>query len=450
MSQATLERLLAQARALHQALPRDPQRAALHHHARRALIDWAGVCVGALREPEANTLRRLLNAGAGPVACFGGERASAAEAAWLHGTLSHLLDFDDTHVGSILHTSGPVWAALWAVGQAHAIDEAALLDAYVVAFQFGARLGGNGLGERLTRSGWHVTPVLGRLAGALAVSLARRLSLPQTVHAVALAATHAGGLTASFGALAKPLHAGAAARDAVFVAALAEAGATGAPHVLDGAGGLLQTLLQDPGLAVAPDLAAAPWEVAHNSFKPYASCQLTHASLDAARALADGGAPAGRVDAYVHPLAIQVAGRAQTDSSAQARFSLPYCIALGLAGFTGGAADFDAERRQDARVRDWMGRVTLHPDPQATRESARLVREAGGVVREHAVAFALGSVANPMDDAALRGKFLALTRPVLAHATDPFAAALARFGEPGSLARALAVLAGAGAEEEAR
>lgn len=65
------------------------------------------------------------------------------------------------------------------------------------------------------------------------------LTTGQTGHALAIAASFAGGLRANFGTPAKALHAGAAARHGVQAAQLARAGATGSADWLLGSHGML-------------------------------------------------------------------------------------------------------------------------------------------------------------------------------------------------------------------
>lgn len=415
--------------------------------ARKCLVDWFAVCIGAARQPEARALRAALaGKGRAGATLLGGGCAAPADAALFNGALSHVLDFDDTHVPSILHGSGPLWAALLAAGETAGIGERRLLEAFVAGFQVGARLGGNGRGEGLTRQGWHVTPVVGRIAAAAALARARGLSAGTAAHALALAASQAGGLTASFGSMAKPLNAGRAASDAVLAAELAAHGFEGPLGILDGEGGLLPTLLQDPGAAFGLDLdalRALPWEVSQNSFKPYASCQLTHAAIDAARELAGHG-PADRVQclrAHVHPLAIKVAGRETAATPNEAKFSLRFCIALALAGHACGMDDFSPQRLADVSLHALAARVELHVQPGGTRRSARLQRiDRDGVAHEADVDSAFGNPDNPMGWDDLRAKFRALASHWPASDAARLLDCLEGFGAPGSLTAAMALV----------
>src|SRR3981189_184632 len=196
--------------------------------ARLCLADWLGVAIGAAEGP-AGRIGREVAAGwrsEGRATVLFGGTAAAPFAALANGTLAHCLDFDDTYVKAITHTSAPVWAATLALGEEIGANEAAMLSAFVAGFETAARIG-SGLGEAVTARGWHGTGVFGRLGAAAAASgllrvgprlgaaaaaaVRLRLDPGQALHALGAAATQTGGLTASFGTMAKPFHAGRAA-----------------------------------------------------------------------------------------------------------------------------------------------------------------------------------------------------------------------------------------------
>ena len=257
--------------------------------ARLCLADWLGVAIGAGDEPAGRVVRETVsgwNSGGGSTVLYGGRGAAAPFAALANGTLAHCLDFDDTHIGAVTHTSAPVWAATLALGEETGADETAMLRAYVAGFETASRLG-RGLGEVVTARGWHGTGVFGRLGAAAASAALLRLDADRTLSALGAAATQAGGLTASFGTMAKPFHAGKAAMDGVIAAQLAANGLVAATGLLEPGGGLDNALVQDGAAAITPSDFTG-WEILNNSFKPYAACHLTHPAVDAARALAPG------------------------------------------------------------------------------------------------------------------------------------------------------------------
>src|SRR5207302_902474 len=320
--------------------------------ARLCLADWLGVAIGAGEEPAGRIVRET-TAGwrsSGRASVLFGGTAAAPFAALANGTLAHCLDFDDTYVKAVTHISAPVWAANLALGEEVGADEGELLAAFVAGFETASRLG-SGLGEAVTARGWHSTGVFGRLGAAAASAALLRLDARQALHALGAAATQTGGLTASFGTMAKPFHAGKAAMGGVISAQLAAAGFGAATGLFEPGGGLDSALVQDRSASFAAiDLSG--WHILDNSFKPYAACHLTHPAVDAAHALAPGLAEIPTIKsvrADIGALANQITGgkSGMPATSLEAKFDLKYCVALGLHGQALSAADFREPWRPD-------------------------------------------------------------------------------------------------------
>ena len=406
--------------------------------ARKCLLDWTAVCVGAYDAPEAARLQQVMRTwhSQGQARMLWGGQSSAAVAALINGSLSHCLDYDDTHIPSVIHVSGPLWAALLAVGTARGCAQALLLRAFITGFEVAARIGDQGIGIRLNNSGWHATATLGRLAVAAGVAVLLGLDETQTAHALGLAATQAGGLTASFGTMAKPLHAGKAAMDGILAAELAQAGFEGATGVLDAHSPLLRTLLQDPELILQLAPFDAVWEIRRNSFKPYAACQLTHGAIDAARQARTvvAGRAIARMRVEVNPLAIKIANIRQARTPTEGRFSMGYCVALGLHGHAVTLQDFLPERLREPALQALADRLESVADETVSRTAARLhiELEDGSRITEW-VEHAFGSIGNPLGWPELETKFLALVEPVTGRAAE-LLRALRAFGDGPSVA----------------
>ncbi|MDP1910183.1 MAG: MmgE/PrpD family protein, partial [Hyphomicrobium sp.] len=181
--------------------------------ARRCRVAWTGVAIGAAGEAPGTIVRDARHE-PGPALVLSGGTASSATAALINGTLAHTLDFDDTHVASLTHISGPTWAAVLALASKLDDDQADLLGAFISGFEVGGRLG-TVIGPAMLERGIHATAVIGGLAATAAGCVLLGLNQSQAANALGLAATQAGGLTASFGTMAKPFHAGKAAMNAV-------------------------------------------------------------------------------------------------------------------------------------------------------------------------------------------------------------------------------------------
>ncbi|MCG8506520.1 MAG: MmgE/PrpD family protein, partial [Sphingomonadales bacterium] len=184
------------------------------------------------------------------------------------------------------------------------------------------------------------------------------------------------------------------------------------------------------------------WEILNNTFKPYASCLMTHAPIDAARSLAPAcrDRPIAAITVYVNPLLPKVAGIAAPHTALEGKFSTAFCVALGLSGYRATDRDFSAATVESRPLGDIARKVRLEVDPAMPKTAARMRVEfsAGGHVDE-SVPLALGNPENPMSEDDLKRKFLALVEPVLGGKADELFACLKGFRTPGSL-RAIAGL----------
>jgi 2-methylcitrate dehydratase PrpD len=415
--------------------------------AKKCLVDWMGVAVGARDEPAARAVRATVASwrAPGPAAVLFGERTMPAAAALANGTLAHCLDFDDTHVGSVAHLSAPSWAAVLAAGSAGGLRERDLVACFVAAYEVGARIGGRGFGIAVDHAGWHSTGVFGALAAAAGACAAMGLDANATGRALNAAATQVGGLTASFGTMAKPFHAGKAAFNGVLSAELAANGFVPAASLLEPGGGLEQALVHgETAHRLQHAVFDEDYEVLRNTFKPYACCLLTHATIDAGRALAAAarGRAVTRIVATVNPLAVQLAGKPTPSTPLEGKFSTAYCAALALGGHGATQGDFTPSRMADPALRALTGKVTLEPDAAMAETAARMrIEFADGPSVEHHVPLARGNPGNPLSWDDLRGKFMPLAEPVLgAGRAAALFETLRTFERPGSLGRALAAL----------
>ncbi len=411
--------------------------------ARLCLADWLGVAIGAGDEPAGHIVRETAAAwrsqGRATVLFANGAESHAAApfAALANGTLAHCLDFDDTYVKAVTHTSAPVWAATLALGEELGAGEAALLSAFVTGFEVAARIG-SGLGEAVTARGWHGTGVFGRLGAAAAAAALLKLDAPRALYALGAAATQTGGLTASFGTMAKPFHAGKAAMDGVVAAQLAAAGFEAATGLFEPGGGLDNALVQDGSVAIAP-VHFTGWHILDNSFKPYAACHLTHPAVDAARALAPGAnelAALAGVRAEVGALANQITGRrgGAPATPLDGKFDLKYCVALGLHGHDLSAADFAEPWHPDPAVCATAGKVAVSISPAMGFAAARLTLDfIDGHSTTADVPVAKGHPGNPMTWDDMQAKFSALVEPRLGARSAALFALVREFGRGGAL-----------------
>jgi 2-methylcitrate dehydratase PrpD len=421
--------------------------------ARQALVDFLAVSIGAHDDAPSRPVRRMVERWdtPGEARVFLGGLTTPALAALANATAAHAMDYDDTHPMGGGHPSGPCWSTALAVAQQRRASESEALAAFITGYEIMARLGGGGppgVGRSLQRAGLHPTSVFGRAGAAAVAAVLMGLDRAQVSNALGIAATTAGGLLGSFGTHGKPFHAGKAAMDGIMAAELAADGFLAAPNLYEigTKAGLLAAFLQKETPAVPPLDFDRKWELLDNGFKLFASCRGTHPSAQAAQSIAAAvaGREIARVDAKVHPNSLVAAGNLDPQTALEGKFSVPFCIALGLRGYRLVAGDFCNATMEDRAVRDLIPRIVCTPVEGQPNHAAHLdVVLADGTVLHADTAVVIGHPRNPIGWDDLREKFDGLVGPVLARQRAGKVFALGQeFGrEPGALARLSSLLA---------
>jgi 2-methylcitrate dehydratase PrpD len=437
-------RWLAAARDL--ALPPDVVAAA-----RTCLIDWFACTLGGSREPVVGLVRRRLASWSptGSAPLLTGGSSAPAFAALLHSTAAHTTDFDDTHIWTDAHFSGPTWAAVLAqLRNDVPADDGFLCKAFVAGFETGTKLGGRRLGHAMVHRGFQATAMLGRLSGAAACAVIAGLDANRIAMALALAGCQTAGLSTAAGSMMKPFQGGKTASDAVIAAELAADGFAADPDLFDpggGAigsqriGGLARAFVQDGFAEFAhPDFAAG-WEILRNSTKAYPCLHGIGPVIDAARDLQPriAGRRVVRVRAYVGPSVPKIARYDRPRTSHEGRFSIQYCAVLGLLGRPFATADFEPAFMHSPEVQRLVGLVELVPTEGRKMYNAAVdVTLESGEVLLADVPLGRGHPGRPLSASELEAKFRLLVEPVLGGATTELLCTLEAFPRNGTISRA--------------
>jgi 2-methylcitrate dehydratase PrpD len=217
--------------------------------------------------------------GGGGVAIVGHpDRASLSGAAFVDGVMSAVLEFDDTHIESNIHPTGPTVAA--AIPECHrrGLPGRSLIEAVLAGSELSCRLGLIAP-VRMHELGFHPTAVYGVFGAVYALAKARGLSAAQIVDAIGAAGSMSAGLISSFedGTSTKTLHVGLAAASAVRAVGLASQGISGPAAVFEGRFGWFHSYVQSDVQFRFPALTdelGARWEVLNIASKAY-PCAFT-------------------------------------------------------------------------------------------------------------------------------------------------------------------------------
>ncbi|MBI3937871.1 MAG: MmgE/PrpD family protein [Betaproteobacteria bacterium] len=346
---------------------------------KRLILDTVGVCIGSTRIDFGVAALRLASRwGGAPESTLIGRRMKvpAQHAAFCNGVLGHGQDYDDTHTESVVHPSAALVPVALAVAERAGRSGRETLAALAGGMEATIRVAMPAL-NRFHLRGFHTTSVAATFGAALIAARLEGIGLARTVEAVGISGSFTSGLLecipASAGA--KRLHAGWAALCGIVAAQLAEGGYTGPATVFEGKLGVYNSFLRGEtlDLSVVLDGLGREWEVLNVRPKLYPCCHYLQSFLDAAAALrrehrvrAEEVAKiscrvaAGAVNIVCEPWEKKVNPLTGYD----ARFSLPFAVALMLAKGKAGVAEFSEQSFADPLMRRLMSRVSYQVDPE--------------------------------------------------------------------------------------
>jgi 2-methylcitrate dehydratase PrpD len=340
------------------------------------ILDTVGVTLAGSVEPCAQIARRVANA-PGPALVFGtARRLAATDAAFVNGTASHALDFDDCSNTLGGHPSAPILPGLFALADTMTVSGRDFIAAYVAGFETETRIA-RAVNFHHYDKGWHPTATLGVLGAAAAASRILGLTTAQTATALAIAASFSSGLKANFGTMTKPLHVGHCARNGVMAALLAREGMTASHDVFEHRQGFFNVFNGAGNYdadAVLRDWAA-PLDIVTPgiAIKRYPCCGSTHPAIDAMLDLVatHGLTPdnVAHIVSWTHPRRLAHTNRPTLRSALDAKFSVQYCLARALIDGAVVLSHFDEGAFLDARVAPVMARIAAEPHPQMSPSS---------------------------------------------------------------------------------
>ena len=392
-------------------------------HVKRCILDWLGAALAGTAEPASQAIIQLVKdlGGSGESTVIGGSfRSSCVNAALANGVTGHAAELDDIHGASVIHPGAPVMPAALAVAERTGASGEELIAAVAVGYETGIRVAKAVMPSHYEY--WHPTGTCGTFGAAAAAGKLLGLDEGIMLRALGVAGTEASGLIESFGTMSKPFNAGRAARDGVTAALLAEGGFTGPASVLDAVKGYAHATSAQPDLNEIVDALGRRYETMETIFKRHACCGHTHGAIDAVIDLMDENDLDPReiteITVETYPIAVDVVGGDYSPgTSAEAKFSLPYCVAAAAILGSASLDAFTVEQIANPALRELMGRVKVQVGEEFTE--ARLgcakvtirTETAGDLARR--VDVPKGYPENPMSSAELRGKFRELSRAAL-------------------------------------
>ena len=384
------------------------------------LIDVAGLCIAARNTDYVASLKNSLD-GSGPCTALGHPQGyRAGDAAMLNGTAAHGEDFDDTFEGGPVHSGAVVVPAVLAACERFGRDGRSALLGIAAGVETMCRLS-LVAPKRIHKAGFHPTAVLGSVAAVLAVSKTLNLNKKQTVDALGISGSMAGGIIEYLaeGAWTKRLHAGWAAHSGLYAARMAREGFVGPRSVFEGTHGLFFAFAHEPRVDYEKLTGnfGTQWLMTGLTFKPYATGTMNQPYIDCALRLARKGFAAEEVaevlcetaDGYVHRLWEPLAAKQRPPNGYAAKFSTPFNIAVAFVTGDAGLEAFSERTAADARILALAGKVRYvvdpaNPYPDAYTGHVRMTLKDGRVFEERQPHIR-GGAQEPLSRADIERKF---------------------------------------------
>jgi 2-methylcitrate dehydratase PrpD len=386
----------------------------------RSLLNWAGCAIGGSGH---ETVDRALAAvapfaGKPEASLFGRpEKIDVLNAALLNGIASHVFDFDDTHLKTIIHPAGPVASALMSLAEIRPMTGAELLHAFILGVEVECRIG-NAVYPEHYDIGWHITGTAGVFGAAAAAGKALGLNAQQMTWALGIAGTQSSGFREMFGTMCKSFHPGRAAQNGLLSAFLAQQNFTSSDRVLEAPRGFTHVMSTARDFDEITGELGQHFEISLNTYKPFACGIVIHPSIDGAVQLRNENDLKAdqieKVELRVAPLVLELTGKKTPKVGLEGKFSVYHSVAVAIIDGAAGEREYSDAKVADPEVIALRDKVDAVIDRSLRDDEAYVtVFTKDGRKLERHVPHAIGSLERPMGDADLDAKFRGLCDGVI-------------------------------------
>ncbi|MEK9640303.1 MAG: MmgE/PrpD family protein, partial [Alphaproteobacteria bacterium] len=350
----------------HSFLPSDGLPLECLQVAEYSFFDWLVVSGAGSDEPVASIVKQFITQeGGNPISSVVGQKTKTSPhlAALANGTISHALDYDDTHFHHIGHLSAAIIPAVLALGESTNKTYSQVIESFLVGAE-SAILVGEILGMEHYKAGFHQTATAGCFGATIAICRLLHLTETQRYHALGLVSTMASGLKSQFGTMGKPFNAGIAASNAVKAAKLSELNFISNPDGLGSSQGFIETHSPNTHLSVYNRSTRLPFRFDKVNYKLHACCHGLHAAIEALNI--------AKTEKYLSPQGVRainitvssswrgVCDIEKPQTGLQGKFSYHYVAALVICGFNTAALDsFFDEMLANIEINNQMRKITV-------------------------------------------------------------------------------------------
>jgi 2-methylcitrate dehydratase PrpD len=339
----------------------------------------------------------------------------------VNGTAIHGEDFDDTYEGTPVHLAASLVPPMIALSSICQIDRHNWVRSISLAAELVCRLVVVAP-TAIHRQGFHPTGVLGAFGATAAAGICLQLQPKQLTSALGIVGSMTSGIIEYLaeGTWTKRMHPGWAAASGLKAALMARNGFLGPRTVFEGEHGFFEAFA-DP--SIKQDLSVLDswgrsWHFDQVAFKPFACGTMAQPFIDCAISAR------GKVDiediekivahvgeGTIHRLWEPLAEKRRPSTPYGAKFSVPYCVAVGMIFGDAGLLQFTEQTLADDRVIELAHRVSyrINPDdPYPTDYVGWLeIQTRSGIIHHFRQPCMRGGKNQPMTDSEIKSKFIA-------------------------------------------
>lgn len=357
-----------------------------------------------------------------------GNKTSIFTASLLNGMMGHVMEMDDVHKRAKSHAGTVVIPAALSYGEFRNASGKDFILSVIVGYEVVLRIGAaiNAIEHR--KRGWHATSTCGTFGAAAAIAKMADLSVDEFTSALGLAGTQSSGLWAftADGANCKMFHSGHAASCGYMSVKLAMSGLRGSSQIIEAKdGGFFAASSNQYNMDLITENLGEPLYISQMTRKPFACCRSMHPPIEASLKIKEHGINIEdikqiRVKTY-EVAKIQCGFTSRPQNTSDAKFSMPYGIAVALLDGHALMDQFGENRIKDEQVLQLADKVEIEADPYFSNLYPNQwgckveIELNNGEIFAEIVEDAKGDPVNPLTTEEIEKKFLYLSENVLDH-----------------------------------
>ncbi len=339
------------------------------------LKDICGIILSARNENYVKSLVETYKGSGNLVSLGHSERFDLFSSAIIAGTAAHGEDFDDTFEGNPMHVGATMIPAMLSVAQKFNLNGDQILKGLTIGSELICRLA-LVAPTAMHKQSFHPTAVCGTFGVAAGLSSVLDLTQKQMVSALGIAGSFTSGIIEYLaeGSWTKRVHPGWSANSGMNAALIAKSGFYGPRTVFEGEHGFfeafaLKEIKRD--YYHLTDGLGKRWENQNLAFKPFACGTMAQPFVDCAIKIRKkiknfnniSSITAKVGEGTVHRLWEPLREKKNPSTPYSAKFSVPYCVAVGFIRGDAGLNEFNEKSINDKEILNLASKVNYEIDP---------------------------------------------------------------------------------------